>query len=350
MNDRIKSLKQITEAVKLENSVAIYPHVGVDGDCLGSALALMQTFQNAGIHAHIISEGPIPDRFDFMPGIKEIIIYDKNKSIADEISPEKFLKNIFYGKIPDIGILVDCTMPERSGSCAELYSLSKHQAVIDHHFTVSCPVSLCCLDASACATGELIYDLIKVMEDTFEISLFSQNIAANIYTAIFSDTGGFSYSNTTSSTFKIAGRLFEKFEINTRQTAYHLYEKTSIAKIRLEGMAYSSTYFHYDNKVAICLISKKMIEECGAVDNDVDGICSQLKNIEGIIVSFVLREKAEGEIRGNIRSSEGFDAAKFAVSQGGGGHVRAAGFNLSNLTLQQSYEKVLKECKLYLKK
>ncbi len=344
MNNRTNSIKKISAAIKSSNSAAIYPHVGVDGDCLGSALALSETLQNAGIDSQVISVGPIPDRFDFMPGIKDIILYN------GEVSPDKFLKEIYNGKIPDISIAVDCTLPQRTGNCASLYELSEKKAVIDHHVTVSCPVELCCVDASACASAELIYDLICIMEDDSKTSLFSRNIAVNIYTGIFSDTGGFSYSNTSARTFEIACKLFEKYDINTRETAYHLYEKTSIAKIRLEGMAYGSTHFHYDNKVAICLISKKMIDECGAIDNDVDGICSQLKNVEGVIVSFVLREKSDNEIRGNIRSSEGFDAAKFSVSQGGGGHMLAAGFNLENLTLKQAYEKILKESKSYLTK
>jgi len=342
MNKRTKSLNRIYDALKSCDSAAIYPHVGVDGDCLGSALALSQALQNTGINSHVISEGPIPDRFDFMPGIKNIIIFN------GDVPPAVFLKEIYNGKIPDIGIVVDCTLPDRTGNCKILYELSEKKAVIDHHFTVACPVDLCCIDASACASAELIYDLILIMEKSSKASVNSLEIASNIYTGIFSDTGGFSYSNTNSRTFEVAGRLFEKYEINTRQTAYHLYEKTTIAKIRLEGMAYGSTYFHYDNKVAICLISQNMIDECRAVDNDVDGICSQLKNIEGIIVSFVLREKGDDEIRGNIRSSEEFDAAKFAVAQGGGGHMRAAGFNLANLTLKQAYEKVLQECKYYL--
>ena len=57
----------------------------------------------------------------------------------------------------------------------------------------------------------------------------------------------------------------------------------------------------------------------------------------------MLRELPDGAVRVNIRSDERFDAADFAARYGGGGHPRAAGMTLTDVTLDEAADLVARK-------
>ena len=57
--------------------------------------------------------------------------------------------------------------------------------------------------------------------------------------------------------------------------------------------------------------------------NDVDGITSYTRDIEGVEVGILLKEKKV--IKVSLRSKNYVDVSKLAQSFNGGGHIRAAG-------------------------
>ena len=59
--------------------------------------------------------------------------------------------------------------------------------------------------------------------------------------------------------------------------------------------------------------------------NDVDGINSYTRDIEGVEVGILLKEKKENEVKVSLRSKNYVDVSKLAQSFNGGGHIRAAG-------------------------
>ena len=59
--------------------------------------------------------------------------------------------------------------------------------------------------------------------------------------------------------------------------------------------------------------------------NDVDAITSYTRDIDGVEVGILIKEKTEGEVKISFRSKNYVDVSKIAQSFGGGGHVRAAG-------------------------
>ncbi|MHB8963892.1 MAG: DHH family phosphoesterase [Saccharofermentanales bacterium] len=328
---RDEQLREIAQTVGSGHTVAIFPHVGVDADCIGAGIALMMTLEKCGNKAHLFSDARMADRFLFLPGSDRMIIYDSASSPAD------FIMEHYGAESIDFGILEDCSTAERIGRCIDLLSFCAQSATIDHHFSEKCITKLCCIDPGACATGELIYDFIKEREQSTGIEIFDNDIATNIIAAIYFDTGGLRYSNTGARAFGIAADLFARFPISIRSISYNLFEKTAYSKLRIQAKAYTSIRFHAGNRIAISLITKEMIDECKASDDDIDGICNDIRNIEGVDAAFVLREKGEDEIRGNIRSSELFDASAFAAELGGGGHKRASGFTMKGIPIMDAY-------------
>ncbi|MHB1484575.1 MAG: DHH family phosphoesterase [Saccharofermentanales bacterium] len=348
-----EELAKIIYDIPSTSAIGIFPHVGVDGDCLGSALALKSALIKLDRNVRVMTDEPVPKNFFFLPGIKDVTVYSSLKDIekkddTDAVRHEdgSTVKTAFL----DFGILVDCSQASRTGKYAGIFNDSRNKIVIDHHFTSVCEVQYCYIDSSASATGELIYNLIKNLETISGKELFSYESAIYLMTAIISDTGGFRYSNTNKEAFGIAFDLFSRFPIDLEEINYQLLEKQSLTHICLRGKAYEAAQFHEDNRIVLCPITQEMLDICHATEEDVEGICSELKNIDGVTVAFVMRQRSNGDIRVNIRSSELFDSAGFASLFDGGGHMRAAGFTLKGYAMQDANELIISRCKAVLVK
>lgn len=337
MAKKSRELAKIILGIPVGSTIAVFPHLGVDSDCLGSTLALKFALDKLGMNARVFTEEPVPDKFFFLPHLHEILVYPTG------MDPKQYIQKVFSQETLHFGILVDCSNPGRIGECGPIYMLAEQKMVLDHHFTSSCVEDLCIVDTLACASGEIIYNLIASLEKESGKAIFNLDIATSLMAAILADTGGFRYANTNKEAFGIAYDLFSRFPVDLKFLNYHLFEKTSLSRIHLQGKAYGALQFHEDNKIVDCLITQAMMEECNAIEVDVDGICSDLKNIEGIIVAFVLRERSNGEIKVNIRSSEGFDASSFAALFGGGGHMRAAGFTMNGVFLEEAHRIIVEK-------
>jgi phosphoesterase RecJ-like protein len=329
-------LERIATLALKADSIAVFPHTGADGDCLGAGTALKIALEATGKNAVVIADMPLVPRYLFLPHSYDVAVFDGNDS-------ERFMSEIFSRGKADLAILVDCSVAERTGKCSHLFEFCDEKAVIDHHFIDVCAFSNCCIDTNASSTGELIYDFIEILEEKTGLSLFSRDIADNILAAIYFDTGGLRYSNTTVKAFGIAKDLFDRFSPDLRTIVYNIFERTPKSKICIQAKAFSTVRFLLDDRIAISVITSEMINECGADDDDMDGICTSLKNIECVAVAFVLRERSGDEIRVNIRSSEIFDASEFAREMGGGGHKRAAGFSVNKASIEDVFDIVVRK-------
>ena len=54
-----------------------------------------------------------------------------------------------------------------------------------------------------------------------------------------------------------------------------------------------------------------------------------IRQLQGVKVAFVAKERESGVYKVSVRSEEGFDASDFCRTFGGGGHVAAAGCTLT---------------------
>lgn len=330
------SLESIADLIIAKKNIGIFPHIGADGDCIGTGNALKLALEKLNKTAYvIIDENPV-DRYSFMPGLEKIKVFKSQET-------EEFIDFIFPEKNKMLGILVDCSTPERIGSSAKLLQFFDHLAVIDHHTNQNCQFDKCFIKPDASSTGELIFDLIKIIEKKTSTDLFDRDIAINIISAIYFDTGGMRYSNTNYKVFGYIEELVRRFSPDIRDISYNLFERSTVSKICIQSKAFSSIKFYCEGRVAISVLTKKMIEDCETSDDDMDGICTAVQNIEGVDVAFLLREKNANEIRGNIRSSQNFDASEFASSLGGGGHKRASGFTLTDTSIYRVQEEIAKK-------
>lgn len=304
------TLKQIVVNLKEAETILLYPHVIMDGDTLGSSIALCAALRKIGKKAHILIEDEIPSYLLFLE--KDYCTFDQN--ILDS---------------PDLSISVDCSDIERFVMRKDKFLSGKQSICIDHHRTNNYFADMNYIDVNAGATGEIIYNLIKTMEVDLDVEM-----AEAIYTAITTDTGNFQYTNTTKTTHLIAADLFD-IGIDLEKISVEVYQNIRHEKLKIMNEVINTIEMLYNGKADIAYVTREMLEKTGALMEETEGIIETLRNISGVEISAFLKENKQNEIKVGLRAKTYGDVSAIAQSFGGGGHKKAAGCTL-NTTLQEA--------------
>ncbi|MBC8590512.1 bifunctional oligoribonuclease/PAP phosphatase NrnA [Lachnospiraceae bacterium NSJ-29] len=300
---------QMDEAIKLilqYNNIFIASHINPDGDNIGSMLAISLALRKINKNVSVLKSDVLPEDFMFLPGSHDIQEY------KEELGPI------------DIFIVVDCSDEDRLGNNKALLSNAKKVINIDHHISNTMFGDLNIVDPKSAATGELIYKLIKKMGISLDI-----DIGSNLYTAISTDTGKFSYESVTSRTHRIIAELID-IGVDFNTINLNLYENMSIEKTKLFIQSLSTLKFYEGNSIVTLKITKEMLKHAGAKMEDAEGIISFIRKIESVEVACVLKEIEMNNIKISLRSKRDVDVALIAQSFDGGGHIRAAGCSINS--------------------
>ena len=285
--------------IEQAETIAITGHTRPDGDCVGSALGLYNYIKdNYGISAQVYLE-------EFSKDFKFINGADKVRYINDN-------------RIYDLCIAVDCGDKSRQKDFVSIYENAKHTMCVDHHSSNPGFGEVCYIDAGACSASELLYTLM----DSYKIS---KNTAESLYMGIVHDTGVFKHSNTTKSAMSIAGDLIEK-GANPAFIIDETFYKKTFAQNKLLGIALLKAKQYLNGKVITTVLTLQDFENAGASSMDTEGIVDQLRITEGTETAVFLYQTEPGKFKVSLRSNNIVDVSAIAVSHGGGGHVRAAGF------------------------
>ena len=308
------TLKQIANKLKEAETILMYPHVIMDGDTLGSSVALCIALRKMGKEAHILIEDEIPSYLLFLE--KGYCTSDQN--ILDE---------------PDISISVDCSDIERFVLRKDKFLAGKSSICLDHHRTNNYFADMNYIDVNAGATGEIVYDLIKNMGIELDVEM-----AEAIYTAITTDTGNFQYTNTTKTTHLITADLFD-IGIDLEKISVEVYQNIRHEKLKIMNEVINTIEMLCNGQADIAYVTQEMLEKTGALMEETEGIIETLRNISGVEISAFLKESKSNEIKVGLRAKTYGDVSVIAQSFGGGGHKKAAGCTL-NTTLEEAKQKI----------
>jgi len=297
-----QKLEAIAKALSKARSVAILPHLNVDGDALGASLALALALNSSHCQAHVLIEEDVPATLDFLPG-QDLI----------KRSPE--------GRY-QVAINIDNGDINRLGERLAVYQNAEIRLSVDHHATNKMEADVSYVDTGAAATGEIIHRLLT----DYMGAPITKDIALCLYTAIITDTGGFRFSNTTPETMVIAGELM-KTGIDFTNANKKVFDRISHAKLFLMKQTMNSLKLLFDGKLAVACLRWDDLSSFNAKIEDSEGLVNIGRNLEGVEVSLFLREEKPGLFKGSLRSNEYVDVAQIAEKFGGGGHKRAAGFS-----------------------
>ncbi len=297
----LKSMDEAIKKINESNNIFIASHINPDGDNIGSSLSLALALKKINKKVNVLINDNIPKDYIFLPGIDLYKDYDES-----------------LGPI-DLFISVDSSDIDRLGTNKDLLNKSKTIINIDHHISNTNFGHINIVDSKSAATGELIYYLIKRMGISID-----KDIATNIYTAINTDTGCFSYESVTSSTHRIAAELIDA-GVDVKNININLYESSSIERTKLFIRAISSLKTYSNNQIAIVRVTQKILEETNTTMDDTEGIVSFIRSIAPVEVSCLLKELGDKEIKVSLRSKEYVNVAAICENFNGGGHIRAAG-------------------------
>lgn len=232
--------------------------------------------------------------------------------------------------------VLDTAERSRLGSMLELLE-GKNVAVLDHH--PPGPTALgepALLDPSACATGELVYDLITA--DGGDVTSAE---AEGIYVAIVTDTGSFRFSNTSPRAHRITASLLEA-GVDPEAMYGRLYGRVTPARIELLRRALGALRIDPDLPVAWITLTPGDFRESGASWEDLEGLVDHARQLEGVEVAMLLRGLPDGRTKVSLRSNGPFNVAAIARRFDGGGHDKAAGL-LADTSVEETLQALLAE-------
>ena len=90
-------------------------------------------------------------------------------------------------------------------------------------------------------------------------------------------------------------------------------------------MIYRSMGFYHEGKVTVAIVTRQMLRESGATEDDLDDLASLAGKAEESILSITIREREDGSSRVSARSNPEISSSELCAVFGGGGHAMAAG-------------------------
>ena len=286
--------------------VALSTHMNADGDGCGSEAALARLLAQRGMDVRIVNPTPWPELFSFLLG--DDVRDDTAKGPAA-------LRNI------DLLIVLDISDVKRLGVLAEtVRSLQVPRLVIDHHIASDEPAgNMLLTDVTACATGELVYDLARTLG--FEVT---PSVAKALYTAILTDTGSFRFSNASPRCHAIAAELLDA-GVDPEDMYIRVYASAPPGRLRLLGEVLST--LGVDESIGLTWLSMSAgaLEKYGVRQEDLDGIVEHARSIAGTRLALFFRDLGYGKVKVSFRSTGEVDVNAFARQFGGGGHAKASG-------------------------
>ena len=288
-------LKQCVEILKENDNFLILSHEHPDGDTLGSAFALASALKKMGKKRAFKCSDEMSKDFSYM--------YEGFEN--DDVGENPFIVAV---DVADVHLL---------GDLAEIYG-DKVNLCIDHHMSNAYFAEKLLLQDRAAAC-EIVFKVIKKLGVEID-----EYIANCLYTGISTDTGCFRYQNTNAKTFRAVAELVD-IGVNTKMINKIMFETKSKSFLELDLLARKTLEYHFEDKCAIITITQKMYEESGSNEHECYPITALPRQIEGVLVGAVIKEKQNGAFGVSVRTEGDIDASEICARLGGGGHAGAAG-------------------------
>lgn len=291
----------VVSRLRAADDFLITCHGNPDGDAVGSLYGAAHLLAALGKRFTIYCPDPVPANLGHLKSPQAPVF---------EV-PERRHANL---------LLLDCGKPDRVGSDFDRLRPFEHAIVVDHHVTERDFGDTAWVLPSASATGEMIAALAEdlgVQPDP--------TMAECLYTALYTDTGGFRFSNTTPALLHLAGRLTAA-GARPAAVASAIHENQPLRRLRLLADVLSGLELHAGGRIGLIAVPLSMLERHGAERNDLDGFVDYPRSLAGVTVAVQIREAEPGRLcKVSLRSQPPFDVESVARGFGGGGHRQAAG-------------------------
>ncbi|MGD9692561.1 MAG: bifunctional oligoribonuclease/PAP phosphatase NrnA [Phycisphaerales bacterium] len=322
------NVEDVTSRLARAERVVTLTHSKPDGDALGSSLAVARALERKGARAACAFPYPFFERFEAFVGETEILRLPRGEAEAERVLRE-------WGE-PDTVAIVDTGSWTQLADVREWLSERTERAVvIDHHPAGNEGVaSLRWVEPGASAATEMVARVCVGLLGLKSARELPVEVAEPLYLGLATDTGFFRYSNTTSSTMRLAAELMDAGADSRK--VYRVSEQSdSAARLRLIARGLSNLELLEGDRVAVMCLSRDDFVAAGATADDSSALSDLPQSVASVRVVAVLTEVEPGLTKVSLRSKSGdsgggleVDVNAVAGRLGGGGHVRAAGARL----------------------
>ena len=318
----MNNIDNIIDFIKGSNYFLVTSHISPDGDNIGSTLSMYYALNKLGKNVCYVLDDNSPQNLKFLLNNIKVLS-------SDELDMEEYSI-----------IALDCGDERRICVSREVLKNANKIICIDHHASNDHYGDFNYIDIEASSTCELVYNLLKRFGEREKLNLIDKEIATCLYTGLVTDTGNFAYSNTNSSSFEMAKDLI-MLGARKDEIIQNVFQSNPYNYYKLLGEALN-TLDIAEGKIASIIITKEMLKRNIISFNDVDGITPYTRDIEGVEVGILIKEKKENEVKISLRSKNYVNVSEIAKTFGGGGHIRAAGCTIYD-SVENAKEKVLQE-------
>jgi len=306
-------IKKVQELINNYDKITIVTHLNPDADTIGTALGIYGLLKHSGKQVEVVNQGSsLPMNLDFLPYFSKI----KNK--------------INYKN----SLIISCD----TGSIDRLgFDLTERTILnIDHHKSNTCFGVINVIEADFVSASQVAYELFK------EEYVITKEVATCFYTALVSDTQYFTTLNVSKKVFDVASEIMS-YGVDIAHVVKNLNQRRSLASLRILSSTLNTLELDEDGTLAIMVSSRDKMLEAGADILDTVGIIDYGISLVTVEVAIILIE-LEGMVRVSLRSKR-VDISSLATLFGGGGHHNAAGFEVSDIKIEELKKMIKKEIK-----
>lgn len=282
----------------------------LDGDSLGSALALADFMATLGKTVPVYVATNVPEQYRRLPRAHQC-----TTSLQIFDNPEI-----------DLVVVFDCSDAEFVRSLVQ--RIPSHPTVvnIDHHTTNNRYGDVNQVVDGAPATAAVIHQFFQVNQ-----IVPSRDAATCLLTGLCFDTTAFSNGATNERALESASKLVMD-GARVQEVIHAMFHSRSVSALRVWGAALERIEEDREQNMISTYLTRKDIEENKVTDDEIDGLSNFLNLVTDIDTLRVYRETADGHVKVSMRSLTR-DVAQIAQQHGGGGHKRAAGYMIPNAKL-----------------
>ena len=304
----IPVIQQIFDKIEQADSIMIFRHRRIDGDCVGAS---------KGMKGLISLTWPE----------KKVYLIDDEKSEYlsfmgpddDEVSDDVYKRSL--------GIVIDVGNHERISN--PKYALCPFLIKIDHHIPKDPYGHINWVEEHRSSACEMIAAFYAAFQDKL---IIDEKTAACIYTGMVTDSGRFQYEGVNGDTLRLAGLMLDK-GVDTEKLYAHLYLR-SFDQLKFKACIYENMQCT-KNGVAWIHVTKDMQQRFRLDFETASTAISSLSDIKGMLCWLAFIDTDTEEIRVRLRSR--FAAINtVAEKYHGGGHAGASGATVWSMEEMQS--------------
>ena len=300
----IAPIEHIARVLRTEDDFLITSHLNPDGDALGSMAALGFVLARMGKRFVLYNASGLPVDFDWL-------------TLPAPVTDTLPTRNGQWT------VTLDCGDLGRAGRQLAQHAEPQRLINIDHHLGNPEFGAINWVDTAMSSTGEMIARLAAELGFVPDGAL-----GEAVYLALVTDTGYFSYDNTTPATMALAAEIM-RLGLKPGPFNANVQNQYTLERVKLTSEVLSKARLTNNGSVGLISISAEDMRTTNTTPADTDGLINTIRRVKGVKVSISLREDAPGQIKFSLRSSGDVNVQPVAAHFGGGGHKNASGGMIS---------------------